>query len=32
VGDDRRAKEVFDWLIANPATKGPGPGPNGQNQ
>ena len=25
LGDDRRAKEVYDWLIANPATKGPGP-------
>lgn len=32
LGDDLRAKAVFDWLIANPATKGPGPGPNGQNR
>lgn len=23
LGDDQRAKAVFDWLIANPATKGP---------
>jgi cellulose synthase/poly-beta-1,6-N-acetylglucosamine synthase-like glycosyltransferase/tetratricopeptide (TPR) repeat protein len=27
LGDDQRAKAVFDWLIANPATKGPGPAP-----
>jgi cellulose synthase/poly-beta-1,6-N-acetylglucosamine synthase-like glycosyltransferase/thioredoxin-like negative regulator of GroEL len=34
LGDDQRAKAVFDWLIANPATKGPGPAPgtNGANQ
>src|SRR5437899_10223392 len=32
LGDDLRAKAVFDWLLANPATKGPGPAPgtNGQ--
>jgi hypothetical protein len=31
LGDDQRAKAVFDWLIANPANKGPGPtvGANG---
>jgi len=29
LGDDQRAKAVFDWLIANPATKGPGPTPKG---
>jgi hypothetical protein len=30
----RHTKEVFDWLLANPATKGPGPavGANGENQ
>jgi cellulose synthase/poly-beta-1,6-N-acetylglucosamine synthase-like glycosyltransferase/tetratricopeptide (TPR) repeat protein len=27
LGEDARAKAVFDWLIANPATKGPGPAP-----
>jgi len=27
--DDRRAEAVFDWLIAHPATKRPGP--NGKN-
>jgi tetratricopeptide (TPR) repeat protein len=34
LGEDARAKQVFDWLIANPATKGPGPAPgtNGQNR
>jgi cellulose synthase/poly-beta-1,6-N-acetylglucosamine synthase-like glycosyltransferase/tetratricopeptide (TPR) repeat protein len=34
LGEDARAKAVFDWLIANPATKGPGPGPgtNGTNR
>jgi cellulose synthase/poly-beta-1,6-N-acetylglucosamine synthase-like glycosyltransferase/Flp pilus assembly protein TadD len=32
LGDDRRAKEVFDWLIANPATKGPGPVPGMNRQ
>jgi tetratricopeptide (TPR) repeat protein len=25
LGDDQRAKAVFDWLIANPASKGPAP-------
>jgi cellulose synthase/poly-beta-1,6-N-acetylglucosamine synthase-like glycosyltransferase/tetratricopeptide (TPR) repeat protein len=34
LGEDQRAKQVFDWLIANPATKGPAPTPgtNGANQ
>lgn len=34
LGEDRRAKEVFDWLIATPATKGPAPvpGTNGTNR
>jgi cellulose synthase/poly-beta-1,6-N-acetylglucosamine synthase-like glycosyltransferase/tetratricopeptide (TPR) repeat protein len=34
LGDDQRAKTVFDWLISNPATKGPAPkvtGTNGTN-
>jgi tetratricopeptide (TPR) repeat protein len=31
LGDDQRAKQVFDWLISNPATKGPPPKVNGTN-
>ena len=34
LGEDQKAKAVFDWLIANPESKGPGPGPGtkGPNQ